>query len=264
MVTVYTDLNAPPAKKSFSFPNDFAGASSHLYRNQHDGTFKEITAAAGLGTNPGRTQKAIAADFNHNGRMDLLLLRDNKPPVLYRNQGRGEFEDQTWDAGTEIWKYAYVDAQTSDFNHDDMTDIVLWSTVGNEVLLNQGKGKFKQDESLPLVYAANRAFGFHGLAADFSGAGYDDLLTVDSKSNWHFIVNHAGKFEAAPFALSQETSAVSKTGAGQLPFFAFVTTARLLSSGKLNLVALTMDGRVEIFEEQPGRAMSARPRSTGK
>jgi len=54
------------------------------------------------------------------------------------------------------------------------------------------------------VYAANRAFGFHGLAADFSGAGYDDLLTVDSKSNWHFIVNHAGKFEAAPFALSQE------------------------------------------------------------
>jgi len=89
---------------------------------------------------------------------------------------------------------------------------------------------------------------------------YDDLLTVDSKSNWHFIVNHAGKFEAAPFALSQETSAVSKTGAGQLPFFAFVTTARLLSSGKLNLVALTMDGRVEIFEEQPGRAMSARPR----
>jgi len=40
-----------------------------------------------------------------------------------------------------FWKYAYVDAQTSDFNHDDMTDIVLWSTVGNEVLLNQGKGK---------------------------------------------------------------------------------------------------------------------------
>jgi hypothetical protein len=264
LVTVYTDLNAPPAKKSFSFPNDFAGASSHLYRNQHDGTFKEITAAAGLGTNPGRTQKAIAADFNHNGRMDLLLLRDNKPPVLYRNQGRGEFEDQTWDAGTEIWKYAYVDAQTSDFNHDDMTDIVLWSTVGNEVLLNQGKGKFKQDESLPLVYAANRAFGFHGLAADFSGAGYDDLLTVDSKSNWHFIVNHAGKFEAAPFALSQETSAVSKTGAGQLPFFAFVTTARLLGSGTLDLVALTMDGRVEIFEEQPGRAMGDGPRSTGK
>ncbi len=266
LVTVYTDLSVPPAKKSFTFPNDFAGANSRLYRNQHDGTFKDITEAAGLNSNPGRTQKAIAADFNHSGRMDLLLLRDNKPPVLYRNQGRGEFEDQTWDAGTEIWKYAYMDAQTSDFNHDGKTDIVLWSTVGNEVLLNQGNGKFKPDESLPLVYAANRAFGFHGLAVDFSGDGNDDLLTVDNKSNWHFIVNHAGKFEEAPFALSQETSAtsVAKPGEGPSPFFAFVTAARLLSSGKLDLVALTMDGRVEIFEEQPSRAMGAKSRLNAK
>jgi len=169
------------------------------------------------------------------------------------------------DAGTEIWKYAYVDAQTSDFNHDDMTDIVLWSTVGNEVLLNQGKGKFKQDESLPLVYAANRAFGFHGLAADFSGAGYDDLLTVDSKRQLAFSSSTMRESSRRRhLRCRKKLLPVSKTGAGQLPFFAFVTTARLLSSGKLNLVALTMDGRVEIFEEQPGRAMSARPRSTGK
>jgi len=260
LVTVYTDFSVPPAKKSFGFPNDFAGASSHLYRNQHDGTFKEITEAAGLTSNPGRTQKAVAADFNHNGRMDLLLLRDNKPPVLYRNQGRGEFEDQTWDAGTEIWKYAYVDAQTSDFNHDGKIDAVLWSTIGNEVLLNQGNGKFKQDESLPLVYAANRAFGFHGMAADFNGDGYDDLLTVDDKGTWHFIANHGGKFEETPFALSPEGTSVSSESKSEVQpraFFAFLTGARLQDSGKLDLVALTMDGRVEIFEEQPNRASGA-------
>ena len=53
LVTVYTDLSVPPAKKSFTFPNDFAGANSRLYRNQHDGTFKDITEAAGLNSNPG-------------------------------------------------------------------------------------------------------------------------------------------------------------------------------------------------------------------
>jgi hypothetical protein len=134
--------------------------------------------------------------------------------------------------------------------------------------LNQGHGKFKQDESLPLVYAANRAFGFHGMAADFNGDRYDDLLTVDDKGNWHFIVNHAGKFEEAPFALSSEAATVessrSKPGAVRLPFFAFLTAARLLSSGKLNLVALTMDGRVEIFEEQPSRAIGAASHPSGK
>ena len=70
LVTVYTDLTVPPSKKAFVFPNDFAGASSRLYRNQHDGTFKEITEAAGLNSNPGRTQKALAADFDHNGHME--------------------------------------------------------------------------------------------------------------------------------------------------------------------------------------------------
>jgi len=253
LVTVYTDLSVPPSKKSFTFPNDFAGANSHLYRNQHDGTFKEITEAAGLTSNPGRTHKAVAADFNRSGRLDLLLLRDNKPPVLYRNQGLGNFEDQTWAAGTEIWKYAYVEAQTSDFNHDGKTDLVLWSTIGNEVLLNQGNGKFKQDESLPLVYAANRAFGFHGMAADFNGDGYDDLLTVDDKGSWHFIVNRAGHFEEAPFGWSSELTAEGsgpKTETQSLPYFAFLTGAQLRGSGKLVLLALTMDGRVRVFEEQ--------------
>lgn len=260
LVTVYTDLNVPPSKTSFTFPNDFAGASSHLYRNQHNGTFAEITEAADLTWNPGRTRKAVAGDFNHSGNLDLLLLRDDKPPVLYRNQGRGKFEDQTWDAGREIWKCAYVDAQTGDFNHDGKIDVVLWSTIGNEVLVNEGNGKFKPDESLPLVYAANRVFGFHGLAADFNGDGYEDLLTVDDKLNWHFIINHAGKFEEAPFALSAEgasASSESKPQAGPLPYFAFLTAAQLLSSTKLDLLALTMDGRVEIFEEQPGQPLGA-------
>jgi hypothetical protein len=267
LVTVYSDLSVPPPKKSFMFPNDFAGANSHLYRNQHNGTFAETTEAAGLTSNPGRTRKALAADFNHNGRLDLLLLRDNKPPVLYRNQGQGKFEDQTWDAGTEIWKYAYVDAQIADFNHDGKPDAVLWSTIGNEVLLNQGDGKFKQDEALPLVYAANRAFGFHGVAADFNGDGYEDLLTVDDKGNWHFIVNQRGKFSEKPFALSWEggtgEGSASKSATSSAPF-AFLTAARLRNSAKLDLVALTMDGRVQIFEEQPNSAREVASQVRGK
>jgi len=249
LITIYTDFSVPPAKGSFKFPNDFAGTNSRLYRNQHDGTFTEVTEAAGLTANPGRTHKAVAADFN-NGRMDLLLLRDDKPPALFRNQGQGIFEDQTWEAGREIWKYAYVDAQTGDFNHDGKTDVVLWSTIGNEVLINQGSGKFKQEESLPLVYAANRAFGFHGMAADINGNGYDDLLTVDDRGNWHFIVNRAGHFEEAACAwiLEKSTADGSESKAPPLPAFASLAAARLGDSSKLNLIGLTTDGRIEVFE----------------
>ena len=261
LVTIYTDLNAPPSKPSFTFPNDFAGANSRLYRNQHDGTFAEVTSRAGLDGNPGRTHMALAGDFDKNGRQDLLLLRDDKPPALFRNQGHGEFEDKTWDAGTEIWKYAYVEGQTADFNNDGKVDAVLWSTIGNEVLLNRGSGKFAQDESLPLIYAANRAFGFHGLTADFNGDGSNDLLTVDNKGAWHLLMYHAGKFEEEPFEL--------KIKDGLTRGFAALAALRLGNAGKrgsndLTLVGLTLRGEIKIFrraESQEVHGLSDKPSS---
>jgi hypothetical protein len=240
LVTIYTDFSITPKNASLAFPNDFAGAESRLYRNQHDGTFVDITDAAGLTGNPGRTHIALAADFNKNGRMDLLFLRDNKPPALFRNMGQGKFEDHTWDAGQEIWKYAYVDGQIADFDHDGKPDAALWSTIGNEVIMNQGNGKFEQEESLPLVYAANRAFGFHGLTADLNGDGFDDLLTVDNKGKWHFLPNHKGDFTEAPFAFSP----------AQGDEFSAMTSMHLEKTSELALVGLTKDGQIKVFEKR--------------
>jgi hypothetical protein len=258
LVTIYTDLSAPPAKPSFDFPNDFAGAASRLYRNRHDGTFVEITDPAGLTANPGRTHMALAGDFDHKGRMDLLMLRDNKPPALFRNQGKSEFEDKTWDAGAEIWKYAYVQGQVGDFRHDGKLGAVLWSGVGNEVLVNLGDGKFEPEETLPLVYAANRAFGFHGLAADLNGDGYDDLLTVDDREKWHFIVNRAGRFEEAPFGLLAQAGS-------KLPEFAAMAAVQLEKRGEMQLVGLTRDGQLRIFQrEHSGNSHESSPHSQSK
>jgi hypothetical protein len=260
LVTVYTDLSAPPAKASFLFPNDFSGASSRLYRNQHDGTFRDVTEAAGLDSNPGRTRRAVAADFNHSGRMDLLLLRDNKPPVLYRNLGQGKFEDQTWDAGTEIWRYAFLDAQTADFNHDGKPDVALWSTVGNELLWNAGDGKFEDDEEvLPMVYAANRPFGFHGTVVDLKGNGYHSLLTEDAKENWRLIVNDHGHFTEAHVALlAEKNSTKMKASDGPpVPALAWLCAVRPDGASKLQLMGLTMDGRVMVFEKQSTAEMKA-------
>jgi hypothetical protein len=54
-----------------------------------------------LAQNPGRARKGIFADFNNDGRLDILLLRDNKPPAFYLNRG-GKFDDVTWDAGDAL------------------------------------------------------------------------------------------------------------------------------------------------------------------
>jgi hypothetical protein len=257
LVTIYTDLSTPPAKSSFIFPNDFSSANSHLYHNQGDGTFREITAAAGLIENPGRTRKALAADFNHSGRLDLLLLRDNKPPALYRNKGQGRFEDQTWAAGPENWKYAYLDGQIADFDHDGKLDVALWSTIGNQVLMNEGDGKFTPAKSLAVVFAANRVFGFHGTVADLNGDGYDDLLIEDNNGRWRYIANHHGQFAEASLGVPADGTK-SRKGDATLPELSCLVPVRVQKTDKLALIGVQMDGRMIALERRPKEAKPTR------
>ncbi len=73
------------------------GATSRLYRNQHDGTFRDVTVAAGL-AQPIYGMGAAAADYDADGDVDLYLtaVGDNR---LYRNDG-GRFTDVTTATGT--------------------------------------------------------------------------------------------------------------------------------------------------------------------
>jgi FG-GAP-like repeat len=250
LITAYTDLTKPPAKPTFLFPNSFDSLTSHLYQNLGDGRFREITQESGLGENPGRTQKALAADFSHTGRFDLLLLRDNKPPVLFRNKGHASFEDRTWEAGKENWRYAYLDGQLADFNRDGKVDVALWSTIGNEVIINEGDGKFQEDEAIPVIIGANRAFGFHGLTADFKGDGYDDLLIADNNGEWHYIANHRGQFALASITLPPNTGKKRENGKSELPQLASLIPVHIDQSRRVTLIGMRMDGRLIALEVQ--------------
>src|SRR5205823_2255826 len=106
--------------------------------------FKEVTEESGLGVNPGRTRKAIAADLNNDGKIDLLLLRDNKPPALFINLGNGKFEDRTSQADEDLILYAFVDGEAVDLQGSGKMDLALWSAMANRVLLNRGQGKFEE------------------------------------------------------------------------------------------------------------------------
>jgi hypothetical protein len=194
VVAVYTDLNRPPSKPVVTFPNDFAGVSSRLYRNNRNGTFTDVTQSAGLGGGVGRARKAIVADFNQDGRPDILLLRDDRPPALYRNRGGWKFDNVTWDAGDALTTHAFFEGAAVDFNRDGKPDLVLWSTHTCRLLINQGNATFKRLVSTSIPEPEISVFRFRGLAGDLNGDGFDDLVTVDQSGRLHAFVNDAGKF----------------------------------------------------------------------
>ena len=70
--------------------------SDHLYRNNGDGTFTDVSAESGI-QNFGLTIGVLANDFNQDGYTDLYLSNDfNTPDRFFINQGDGTFQIQRW------------------------------------------------------------------------------------------------------------------------------------------------------------------------
>lgn len=67
--------------------------TSHLYRNNRDGTFSDVTQAAGLARS-GWGQGVCAGDFDNDGKVDLFVTYWGQNS-LYKNQGDGTFVDVT-------------------------------------------------------------------------------------------------------------------------------------------------------------------------
>src|SRR5581483_3493436 len=89
------DIHPYPLKKK---PE--AAPHNHLYRNNRNGTFTDVTDAAGVAANI-YGMAAIAADFDRDGFTDLFVTGYGQA-ILYRNKGDGTFEDVTRNAGINV------------------------------------------------------------------------------------------------------------------------------------------------------------------
>ena len=112
---VHYDLNDPPVPgtKSVAFsycqfrginvmcgPRGLKGEGDHLFHNNGDGTFTDVSVKAGVSDAShfyGFT--AIFADLNDDGKVDLVVANDSTPNYLYINKGDGTFEDDSYSSG---------------------------------------------------------------------------------------------------------------------------------------------------------------------
>jgi hypothetical protein len=212
-----TTLDALPGKKP---------PTNHLYHNNHDGTFSDVTEKAGL-THSGWGQGVCVGDYDNDGYEDLFVTYYGKN-VLYHNNGDGTFTDVSekarvagngaWSTGCAFVDYdrdgkldlfvaTYVDFDIKTAPGPGERASCMWKGVpvmcgprglpwGNNLLYhNNGDGTFGDVTKKAQIDRTNGHYGFSVSTFDFDDDGWPDIFVAcDSTPSILYHNNQDGTF----------------------------------------------------------------------
>ena len=158
-----------------------------LLRNNGDGTFTDVTLAAGL-REPVNSNSATWADFDNDGFLDLFICCESQPNRLYRNKGDGTFEEVAAKAGVQGRGDYCKGAAWIDFDNDGYPDLFLNNLKGpSQLFHNNRDGTFTDVTSAMGIKGPNQ--GFSCWAFDFDNDGWLDLFATSYDKTVPDVIN---------------------------------------------------------------------------
>jgi len=165
--------------RAYCHPDVYNAVADVLYRNEGDGTFAEIGAAAGIAdTLDGKGLGVVFGDYDDDGDPDAYVANDSTRNFLYRNDGTGRFEEDGLLAGVAFSADGQAEAgmgtDWGDFDGDGKIDVFVTNLdlETNSLYRNLGGGGFTD-----VTFA--------------SGLGEPSLLRVGFGTNWADFDNDA-------------------------------------------------------------------------
>jgi enediyne biosynthesis protein E4 len=181
-----TQCHAPSGEPDYCTPQAFRAQPDRLYRNQRDGTFADVSAAALAGSQFGPALGVSTADFNNDGWIDIYVANDGDANLLWINQRDGTFKDVALLAGAALSAEGKPEGSmgvdAGDFDNDGDEDLYMTHLPheGNNLYVNDGTGMF-EDRSAPSGVGP-MSVGFTGFGTawiDYDNDGWLDLLNVN-------------------------------------------------------------------------------------
>jgi enediyne biosynthesis protein E4 len=189
--------------RTYCSPKTITPARHFLYRNNGDGTFTDVSVAAGVGRTDGRGFGVVAADLNGDGRIDLYVANDMCPNFVFLNRGDGTFDDVTDVSGAGYDSHGLTHAgmgvDAEDVDGDGLPDLLVtnFSSERNSLYRNVGAGVFEDQTATSGMASDSKPWVGWGCAlADFDNDGWPDCFV----SNGHVDDNLELLGQKSPYA----------------------------------------------------------------
>jgi hypothetical protein len=191
-------------------------ATDHLYRNNGDGTFTDVTAQAGV-AGKGFAMAVTAGDYDNDGYEDIYVTNWNSA-ILYHNNGDGTFTDVTEAAGVQNNHFG-VGTAFVDYDRDGRLDLYVGNYLkfdpnsrkpyysaeafagpldyegdADRLFHNNGDGTFTDvSQKAGIANPAGRAMGV--TVGDYDNDGWPDIYVAnDAMESYLYHNNHDGTF----------------------------------------------------------------------
>jgi hypothetical protein len=172
--------------KSYCSPEAYPGATSWLYRNKGNGTFEDVTAAAGLFDPTSKALGVTMLDYDLDGWPDLFVANDTQPNKLYRNRHDGTFVEAGVQAGVAFSDdgraRAGMGTDAADFDNSGVPSVVVTNFSGEMVGLYTPVRPGVYTDRAPssdLGRASRLTLGFGCFFFDADLDGLLDLLVIN-------------------------------------------------------------------------------------
>jgi len=175
----------PPGHRTYCHPRHYAALPNQLFRNNRDGTFRDVSTESQIARHLGKGMGAAVGDIDEDGWPDVFVANDTEPNFLFRNRADGTFEEVAASWGVAVNQFgsavSSMGAALGDIDNDGHLDLFV-TDLANEgfLLFRHARTHFDDVSNLSGMTRSTLPYaGWSNPVADYNNDGWKDLFSAN-------------------------------------------------------------------------------------